>query len=73
MDEVGGSNPPGPTKTTSPASGGVFCFGRGRFGEEPLFEKLRSNLDGGAQRPRPVGGVTGQSPLRSIRRIRWYD
>jgi len=32
MVEVGGSNPPGPTKIKNPPLGGFFGFGGGKFG-----------------------------------------
>ena len=58
MVEVGGSNPPGPTKIKDPPLGGFFGFG-GRSGFEPLFDKRdsRSVWSAAAKRRRPKGSI----------------
>ena len=39
MVEVGGSNPPGPTKRQTLASGGVFLFGAALAADFPPYSK----------------------------------
>ncbi len=73
MVEVGGSNPPGPTKYKTARKCGPFCIWRPQAGRDPpaRFDNLRSKLTGvahdrAAQRRSPQGD-SGQKPESLIR------
>ena len=73
MVEVGGSNPPGPTKIKNPPLGGFFGFGGFGLGETDGSGSTKcdyeSILVARAQRRRPAGVRTREASALKIIRL----